>query len=66
VVESTATNQLRYAVVGAAQLDHGFFGLPAGQDGVDAAGCPGQLVLHPAAPQQNSWSERKYGLRESG
>ena len=29
----------------AAQLDHEFFGFPARQDGVDAAGCPGQLVF---------------------
>ena len=31
--------------VGAAQLDHEFFGFPARQDGVDAARCPGQLVF---------------------
>src|SRR6516225_5786623 len=29
----------------AAQLDHQLFGLSTGQDGVDAAGCPGQLVF---------------------
>ena len=26
-------------------VDHQLFGFPAGQDGVDAAGCPGQLVF---------------------
>ena len=30
---------------GAAQFDHGFVGFPARKNGVDAAGCPGQLVL---------------------
>ncbi len=30
---------------GAAPFDHGFFRFPAGQDGVDAAGGPGNLVL---------------------
>jgi len=29
----------------AAELDHQFFGFPAGEDGVDASRCPGQLVF---------------------
>ena len=35
----------RRVVGGPAQLDHRFFGFPTGQDGVDAAGRPGKLVL---------------------
>ena len=29
----------------AAQLDHELFGFPAGENGVDAAGCPAELVF---------------------